>query len=351
MDQDNKPAFGLFKQLFQYVWNQKNKVFLLVFIGGIIGFTYAFLSKPKYQAKLVFLLNESKAGSINPLSALAGQLGLSQVSPSISEDRILFLASTKNILGSALLSEFEPGVRIGDTLMGILHMREGILKDTSLVSFTNFKAHTIEEMSFAENKIMDDLINHILISKKLVVETYKKKVSSFVGTQNNGILIVSFEDKHEMLSLKLTHAIYDRLSEFYTKAVTKSLQANYDLLDRREDSLRQVLTEVEVETASAIDDSYQVIRYKGKIREGRLKRELEILNIMYAEVIKNKELAKFNLEQERPVFQLIDEPMLPLEKHEKSKLLFTSLGAIGFGLMALFLVIGVFIKDNFRFLS
>jgi uncharacterized protein involved in exopolysaccharide biosynthesis len=81
-----------------------------------------------------------------------------------------------------------------------------------------------------------------------------------------------------------------------------------------------------------------IFRFKGKLNEQRLRRDVNILNILYAESIKNKELAKFNLEQDRPVFQLVDTPMAPLDIKGKSMLTY---GFLGMFVLA-FLGIGFF---------
>ena len=94
------------------------------------------------------------------------------------------------------------------------------------------------------------------------------------------------------------------------------------------------------ETADALDQAVGVFKFKGKIKQARLRKDNELLSLMYAEVIKNKEIAKFNLDQEKPVFQIIDQPSLPLEQHIKSKIVFTALGGIVIGFI-LFLLLTI----------
>ena len=139
-------------------------------------------------------------------------------------------------------------------------------------------------------------------------------------------------------------AVYNELADFYSMVAIKSLQNNYDLINAREDSLKNALQEVEDQMAYTIDNNFQVNKFIGKVGENRLRRKLEILNLFYAEVVKNKEVAKFNLDQERPVFQVVDEPMLPLEAKYKSKVVYSFLAAFGFLLLGLGIQTLLFIR-------
>jgi hypothetical protein len=339
------------KDYFNHLWNKRTTFLIFGFVGLVLGYLYAWNAKKSYNARLVFMINESKSASSNPLSAIASQFGLSQISPTVTEDRVFYLSTTNKILGEAILSPYDDQMCIADKMIEDKGLKETFARDTSLAKFDKFTAKTIQNLSYAENKILGSLINGIILSNKLLVESYKKKTSSFVGVTNSGIMLVNFEDFDEKVCKELPLAIYSKLSVFYTEAVTKSLQKNYDLICKREDSLKNVLQELESESALALDEGFNVIKYEGKIREKRLLRDLEIVNLMYAEVLKNKEIAKFNLEQEKPVFQLIDEPMLPLEVKKKSKMLHGFLGLIGFGLLTMFFQTIMFIRKNPELLS
>jgi len=324
----------LLQAYFAYLIKKIKPIIAFAILGIAIGLTYTFLKKPTYEAKLVFLLNDSKSVGMGNLSALAGQLGLGgQSSVSVSEDRVFYLAYSKRIIGGALLARNAQGETLGDRLIAIRKLKAAWGKDTILNRFESFTSKEIRNLSIVENKAMDQLIQLILLSKKYAVDSYKKKVASLVGSQNSGMMYVSFEFSDELFSKDFVQAIFNELSSFYEISAVKSLQNNYDLISSREDSLKQALQLVEDQMAATIDGNFQVNKFIGKVGENRLRRKLEILNLFYAEVIKNKEVAKFNLEQERPVFQIVDEPLLPLEAKYKSKVVYASLA--GFGLLLL----------------
>jgi hypothetical protein len=337
----------LIQDYFSFLLEKIKVIFGFLVVGLIIGISYAILKKPTYEAKLVFMLNDSKSVNMGNLSALAGQLGLGgQSGLNVSEDRVFYLAYTKRIIGGALLSKNDQGVSLGDRLIAIRSLKAAWGKDSILNQFESFKAKEISQLSKPENKAIEQLIQIILLTKKYGVDSYKKKVSSLVGSQNSGMMYVSFEFTDELFSKDFVAAVYEELSNFYSIAAIKSLQNNYDLISSREDSLKLALQVIEDQMATTIDNNFQVNKFIGKVGENRLRRKLEILNLFYAEVIKNKEVAKFNLDSERPVFQIVDEPMLPLEAKYKSKAVYASLAGFGFLMMGIGLFTLVFMKQN-----
>jgi len=304
---------------------------LSILLGGALGFCYAYFNKTKYEAKLSFIINESKASTQNPLAALASQLSIVSSSLNLSEDKILFLISTKKILGQSLLANYEESNKcIADKLIEILKIKQKYKKDADIKVFDLFRNRKLEKLSYAENKIIDILISYIIKSNDLTFESVKKKTNSIVAQTASGIILISYKSEDEILSQKFVKSIYNNLSDFYIETITKNLKASYELVLKREDSLKMVISNFEYQTADAFDNAIGVYKFRGKIQQNRLRRDTEILNAMYAEVLKNREIAKFNLEQERPVLQIIDEPTLPLEQHFKSKIIFTILGIVGY---------------------
>jgi uncharacterized protein involved in exopolysaccharide biosynthesis len=311
-------------------------IFILsILLGGVLGFCYAYFNKTKYEAKLSFIINESKVSNQNSLANLTSQLNIGSSSLNLTEDKILFLIGTKKILGQSLLTKYDDKKCIADKLIEVLDIKQKFKKHIDIRDFSLFKSHRIEKLSYAENKIIDILINQIIKSNDLTYESVKKKTNSIVAQTTSGIILISYKNEDEILSQKIVTSIYNNLSEFYIETITKNLKESYELVSKREDSLKKVISNFENQTAEAFDDAIGVYKFRGKIKQNRLRRDTEILNAMYAEVLKNREIAKFNLEQERPVLQIIDEPALPLEQHFKSKIIFTILGIIGFTLLFL----------------
>ena len=72
----------------------------------------------------------------------------------------------------------------------------------------------------------------------------------------------------------------------------------------------------------------------------RTKRDAQMLGLMYAEVLKNLEIAKFNLESQTPVLQVVDQPTYPLLMKKMSKL---KAGVVGGGLAFVLVFLGLLV--------
>ncbi|MFN4082885.1 MAG: hypothetical protein ACK4K9_04580 [Bacteroidia bacterium] len=343
--------FDDFKKLFfAYVDFIKSKIILIsifFLIGSVGGVVMYYLTKPKFQAGLSFLINDQKSIGSNPLTALAGQLGITTSGPALTDERILFLLGSKKIIGDALLSKYDEENTLADKLIEIYKLNKKWHKDTVLVNFEKFENYNIEKLTKKEHKALDAVMKFLVKNKFFFFESVKKKAASFVGTQASGIITLTFTCKDEMISKIFIDSVYYSLYNFYTNAITKNLNDNYELLCLRSDSILNVLKTTEYNAAEAIDDGIRVVKFKAKVEEARLRRDVEMLNIIYAEVQKNKEIAKFNLDQEKPIFEIIDKPYLPLEVRKKPIYYFAALGVfLSMGILFFYLTLMFVIKNK-----
>ena len=75
-------------------------------------------------------------------------------------------------------------------------------------------------------------------------------------------------------------------------------------------------------------------------------REVEVLNTMYLEIVKNLEISKMTLLNQTPIINIIDKPILPLEEEKLSKTMAGILGGfLGGFLSVCFFIFGKLFKD------
>jgi hypothetical protein len=237
---------------------------------------------------------------------------------------------------------------IGDAMISAYNLSGPIGSDSMMKDFKGFKSISFDKISKQESYAIDLIITSIKLSNRFKVESVKRKANSLYGNQSNGIISISYENRNEILAKEFVQFVYQELSNFYSESMLRNLQNNYDLLNFRADSIEKLMHSTENRSAIATDNSYNVFRYQGKIEEFRLRKEVEMLNILYVEVLKNREFAKFSLDQERPLFQVVDEPIFPLEKKTKSIPVFSFLGFFVLTLFGFFVLTIVFLlkKEN-----
>jgi len=309
--------------LIMLIKRHKLKISLFSLFTAVIAVLMVTFQKPVYNAKLSFLLNENDPGMSLNLSSLAGLAGISGLNNgvNVSEDKLIFLANSRTLIGSALLCKSNLN-GVNDLLVNhyifIFKLQKSFKKDTALENFEKFTNDKINQLTYQENKVLDKIIKQISDQKKYTVEVKKK---TGIVAQWAGIVTIAYKDINEDFAKVFVDSLYGKLSDYYTqKSINKQLK-NYYLIKHRADSIYNLLTNAEYRGASLADENIKLFKMKGRLGIERAKRDVEMLTLMYAEVIKNLEMAKFNLDNQTPVFQVVDKPTFPLSYKKTSKLL------------------------------
>lgn len=323
---NNEPiTLGHIKQLIQELINElKHKakwIFVFALICMSLGLTYAFLKKTRYEAKITFFLNEKDMPMAGGLAGLAGQffnMGMNSEWP--SEDKIKDLVFTRRILAQNLFTTIEVNGKkelMVNHFIDVNNFADAFKSDTILADFTYFTSPNPNHLSYKENHALNVIIRFIKESNMIKVTSTTKE--TIMGNKGGGIIGFEVQTKSEVLSKEFAENLLKVLSEFYIKKAVEREQDNYLLLADKCDSLRMVIEEKELELASFNDRSLALVKSQAGLTKLRLQRDLQILNVMYAEVLKNKEAIKFSLDTQTPIFQIIDAPDYPLNIIKPSK--------------------------------
>jgi len=282
-----------------------------------------------YVAPITFVLNDNSGGG--GVGSLLGQFGLdSGGGTGATPDKILALAKSQKIIHSVLLDSVlvdDQSDRIANHFLRVYHLpAEWELKDGE----QSIRNGAIAAMSEKEKSLL-------------------KRLHQFVLHEDNGILRINAEKKTEIikvtvttlnedLSLALATNIYDKLSLFYTKESTGSSRASVDKLRYKADSVAAALSAAEYQLATTMDTRLDIQQQRGLLRQAQLDRQVQILSLSYAEILRNLETADFALSSRTPFFQTVDVPFTPLYQDQPSWKLQLVYGCLGGGFFGFLLV-------------
>lgn len=305
-------------------------------IGGVLGVAITFYKKPIYYAHLSFLLNDNETPQLN-LSALSGLAAISGLGggSNINEDKLLFLAKSRFLMVNTLLSSVQLNGKntvLAEGFIDLFNLQRKFEKDTLLTSFSRFKHTHVDSLTIQESKIVDMIIWEIEERQMLSIEGRKK---AGIVAQSMGVVTVDFNSTDEPLARLFVDKLYANLSVYYVNKIVQRQQRNYNIIKGRADSLKLVMSNKETYGAEFIDNNLNVSKMVGRVKIERTRRDIEVLNLMYGEVLKNLEIAKFNLENQTPMLQLIDSPSYPLKQKRLSAFKFGLAGAFLAGILAL----------------
>lgn len=303
------------------------KILFAGLIGGAIGFTYAYLSVPVYNAQLKFVMRSDPTNLGAGLSSLSSLLG-SGTSPGGTGsglERVVELIGSDRIIGNAILIEAEVNGEKDLLINHYIHFqgykkkweKDSVIKD---VYFT--KGITFSELSFPQRKAIKIIIGSLIgkdNTSKLVGKSFDKK---------SGVVSLSVNYKIEEFAIELTKAIYQEVIEFYSDQSLAATSNNVQVLTRKADSIRRELDATRRLFARNSDQALGLLLQEDKVENKSLSFKENMLSLMYAEVQKNLETLKYIESSSMPSFSIIDQPYSPIKPMVKSKFKFLFLGFV-----------------------
>jgi len=348
IDNDEISLKEMIQQLQEWKAYLKTKWKLIVGIaalGGILGFVYASFKKPTYLATTTFVLEEDKGGG----GGLGGALGLASSfgldlggggGGLFSSTNIIELMKSRFVVEKTLLNPVQVAgkeISLADYYIQVNELRDDWSKKPSLVSI-NFPVNADRtKFSLQQDSILET-ISADLKKYNLTIIQKEKKVT---------IISLTVKTENELFSKLFCEQLLKETSDFYIETKSKKSRLNVDILQKQADSIRAELntaiTGVAVESDNVynLNPAFNVKSSPSRRKQVDVQANTEILK----QLVTQLELSKVSLRKETPLVQLIDRPILPLEKDKVGWLQSLLLGGFLAGfLTVLYLVFGQLYK-------
>jgi uncharacterized protein involved in exopolysaccharide biosynthesis len=322
-----------------YLKTQWKLIIGIAALGGIIGLWYASLQKPNYLATTTFVLEEDKGGgggAMGLASSLGFDLGGGGGGGLFTSTNIIELMKSRLVVEKTLLKPVQVAgkeISLADYYIHINKLKEGWSKDPELanISFPVYADRT--KFSLEQDSILYS-ISFELTNTNLSISQKDKKAS---------IISLTVKTPNELFSKLFCEQLLKETSDFYIETKSKKSRLNVDILQHQADSIRAELNGAITGVAAASDNiynlnpAYNVKKAPGTRRQVDVQANTAILTQLVAQL----EMSKVSLRKETPLVQLIDRPILPLEKEKVGRLKSLVLGGVLSGfLTVLYLVIG-----------
>ncbi len=315
------------KAVFTYLFSKWLFVVVIAILGALAGILYAYLSKPKYTGELDFVLSDNS--SQGSLSSLASQFGLDLSGSGndvFSQDNVMVLMSSRKILSRALFKNL-PGKNL--SLINLYIQTEKLdnkwKKNEHLKNAYPFP-QDYKQLTPLQDSLFKELYS--VINKNVFkIQQPDKKVNVFQVTTTY---------YNELFACYLTKYLVEEASIFYIETKTSIARQNLKMISHEADSLRARLGSNITSTAAAADQTLNLnLNYQvGRVPIQKSQADAAVTQAAYTEVIKNLEIAKITLAKAYPIYQIIDEPSLPLKMEKPGRLLTGILFATVAGLLA-----------------
>jgi uncharacterized protein involved in exopolysaccharide biosynthesis len=327
-----------------YLKTQWKLIIGIAALGGIIGFVYASFQKPNYLATTTFVLEEDKGGG-----GLGGAMGLASSfgfdlggggGGLFTSSNIIELMKSRLVVEKTLLNPVQIAgkeMSLADYYIQINELKEDWVKKPALANI-NFPVNADRtKFSLVQDSILQ-IISEELTKENLVIAQKDKKVS---------IISLTVQTESELFSKLFCEQLLKETSDFYIETKSKKSRLNVDILQHQADSIRAELNGAITGVATASDNVYNLNPAFNVKRTPSTRRQVDVQanTAILTQLVAQLELSKVSLRKETPLVQLIDRPILPLEKDKVGRLKSLLFGGfLGGFLTVLYLVFGQFYR-------
>lgn len=323
---------------YTYLLSKWRIILIAGIIGASLGVAYSIIKKPVYKATLSFALEDEKGGGLGGALGLASTLGLDlggNAGGIFTGANLTELFKSRAMVEKTLLS---PVVVDGKTIS----LAEMYIQNNKWRESWSEKPN-LKNVQFLPNqqregftRVQDSVLGSIytkLSNSGLIVAVKDKKVS---------IITMEVSSTDELFSKYFCEALAKQVGKFYVDTKSKKARINMDILEHQTDSIRNELNGAITGVAAANDNTFNLNPALNIRRAPSVRRQVDVQanTAILTELVKQTELAKVTLRRETPLIQVIDKPILPLEKEKFGKLKGIILGGFLFGFLTItFLIV------------
>lgn len=266
-----------------------------------------FTTPPKYVGKLTFMIDEE--GNSSGASSVLGQFGIA-TGTQYNLDKVLEISKSRAVLQLVLFSKAEVAGQKDYIANHIIHysdLEENWAEDTTRLNGFKFEHGQVEQFSRLEFNALKKVLRVVKGSEE------KPGIYKTSYDESTGIMSLVFEGRAEGLSIAFVDTLFNRLSTFYVEKAVEKAEITYNIISAKSDSLAGELSAAEYKLANYVDRNQNVFSAReGELQRNRLLSDVQRLQMMYGEAVKNRELAEFNLRNKKPFITLLDSPIPPL---------------------------------------
>lgn len=284
------------------------KYFLFFFIiglaFGIIGYLFSTTLPPQYTsiAKILPEYNgSSSTGGLGDLASLAG-VSLRTRTDAVRPDLYPDILYSRPFLIKALSTPLPTSNGKKVLLINILEKKAQPFTAAQISSFDTLMSMTKEQE------------RAILTLQHCITPAIEK---------TSGVLSIGVELPDPMLAAATVGLAVEYLQEFVTHYRSSKLVEKIELLKTQREEAKQKYYKAEIELSSYRDRNLNPFTNLSKVEEQRLQSEYLQYQTLYADLRRQLDAVKLQLQEESPVVKVLEPPMVPNNKSKPKKIFIT----------------------------
>ncbi len=331
---------------FKYLKNNKRVYLIWVIFSFLFSIAIFKLQKNLYEANLTFAMEEEKGGSnLGGALSIASSIGIDLGNG--GGGGAFALSNIGELMRSRLIIEktlFKPIVIDNDTttLLNYYIQINNLSEKWNLKNQPPFPIKNINKSNFTfrQDSLIAILYHKLIKKENLIIDQKDKKVT---------ILNIKVKNKDEIFSKLFCENLAKETSEFYIAYKSKKSKNNVEILQKQVDSIKNQLNIAifgfgkEVDNVYNLNPAFNIKNSGSKTKQIDVQANTAILTNLVVQL----EPAKVTLRKETPLIQVIDYPILPLEKNKIGKMKYTLIFiSIGMFFSICSILVNKIIKQN-----
>ena len=173
----------------------------------------------------------------------------------------------------------------------------------------------------------DSSIIYLSRSEMKIVEDLQDRVTADINGKT-GILHISVTLPDPYISAQIARSAVEALTSYITRYRTNKLEENLAFVQNRYEEAKVTTNDAMNNLASFRDQNQNLARRLAQTEEQRLEAEYDLAFSVYSSLATKLEEAKIKVQEETPVFQVLQPVTLPLEQSRPKTLLVLTLSLI-----------------------
>jgi uncharacterized protein involved in exopolysaccharide biosynthesis len=320
-----------FKALFKILWKEKLWILLITSVFTLGGIWYAFTAREEFVSEGK-LLPEISGGSGNTLGGLANLVGIGGFELGIKNNT------------EAIRPDLYPDILKTTDFFDYLFQKEVLTKEGKKMIFEKFYHQEIEENKEFKEKYLvlpkAKPVGVVIMNRKFEnrIEDLKDRINASID-KKTGVISISAKMPDPVVAAVVAKFGIEFMTEYVIQYRTDKLRKEVDFLGGKVAASRGKFYATQ-EKKAQYTDQFQAptIRLQtADVQRERIESEYRISSTFYNELLKKYEEAKIKLQQETPVFQIAQAPLVPNLKSEPKRIIY----------LILFLFFGLIISSIF----
>jgi hypothetical protein len=313
----------------RFLFSKWKIILICAFIGLLAGLAYAFLSETKYSATISFVTDTNQNGSatMSSYAGLAAAFGLNLGNNGLgnslfSGDNIYDLMKTRRMLENTLLTPVNIDGKKTLLIDRYIQM-EGLRKkwkDDPHLKNISFDVDT-SQYTLYHNKAISS------ICKSLVKKNLQFPNGSG-SSENSSLMSATVVSPDEQFSALFATNLIENVGKYYINTITKTARNTLHVLNKQLDSVRNQLYGAMSNVASFSDRNLNLVRQGPQVQQQKGTLKMQVNSAVYQQLVSAVETAKMSLQKETPLFEIVDKPVLPLDRQRPGKVKWGFAGTI-----------------------